>query len=269
MELNLAHLWSEMNNTVRAVVIVLTLQALFSLMVLVDRLIALGLDRRRSARFVREVGPLLEAGKEEEAGRLAESKANSSALARLLGATLSVFMKRRANALTLDKCSEHARRAAQRVQDAISEDLHRGMNILASTGSTAPFVGLLGTVLGILNAFKLISAEGGGGMETIGSAIGEALIVTGYGLVVAIPAVLFFNYLSGRIAKSEAMLEAAASELIDRLEVSVLGQVGSPYGRAAAEEDSSEEVFSKAVSAQVLPKVGNRETRGDMNVDHE
>jgi biopolymer transport protein ExbB/TolQ len=92
------------------------------------------------------------------------------------------------------------------------------MNVLASTGSTAPFVGLLGTVLGILNAFKLISQDGGGGIGTIGAAIGEALIVTGYGLAVAIPTVLPFNYLSARIAKNEAGLANAGSELIDQLE---------------------------------------------------
>jgi biopolymer transport protein ExbB/TolQ len=93
------------------------------------------------------------------------------------------------------------------------------MNVLASTGSTAPFVGLLGTVLGIINAFKLIAAEGSGGIGTIGAAIGEALVVTGYGLVVAIPSVLVFNYLSGRIASYEAGLINAGSELLDQLEI--------------------------------------------------
>ena len=92
------------------------------------------------------------------------------------------------------------------------------MNILASTGSTAPFVGLLGTVLGILNAFKLVGQQGSGGIGTIGVAIAEALIVTGYGLMVAIPSVLLFNWLSGRLATYEAGLAHAKSELVDTLE---------------------------------------------------
>jgi biopolymer transport protein ExbB/TolQ len=96
------------------------------------------------------------------------------------------------------------------------------MNVLASTGSTAPFVGLLGTVLGIINAFKLIAANGSGGIGTIGAAIGEALVVTGYGLVVAIPSVLVFNWLSGRITNYESGLLNSGGELIDRLETSVL-----------------------------------------------
>jgi biopolymer transport protein ExbB/biopolymer transport protein TolQ len=92
------------------------------------------------------------------------------------------------------------------------------MTILASTGSTAPFVGLLGTVLGILNAFKQIAASGSGGIGTIGGAIGEALIVTGYGLMVAIPSVLVFNWLSGKIGHYENGLSNSTSELVDRLE---------------------------------------------------
>ena len=90
--------------------------------------------------------------------------------------------------------------------------------MLASTGSTAPFIGLLGTVLGILNAFRLIGEEASGGMGTIGPAISEALIVTGYGLMVAIPTVLLFNWLSGQVGKYEGGLANAASELVDQLE---------------------------------------------------
>jgi biopolymer transport protein ExbB/TolQ len=121
---------------------------------------------------------------------------------------------------SVERAAELARRALERKGDAVSRDLNRGMNVLASTGSTAPFVGLLGTVLGIINAFKLIAAEGSGGIGTIGSAIGEALVVTGYGLVVAIPSVLIFNHLSGRIANYEGGLVNAGSELLDQLEIS-------------------------------------------------
>ena len=109
--------------------------------------------------------------------------------------------------------------------------MNRGMNILASTGSTAPFVGLLGTVLGIINAFKMISATGSGGIGAIGGSISEALVVTGYGLMVAIPSVLFFNWISYRIAMYEASLLNAGSELVDQLE---LGAGGSTANREQA-----------------------------------
>src|SRR6185295_17519378 len=105
-----------------------------------------------------------------------------------------------------ERAAELTRRALERKAEPLGRELNRGLNVLASTGSTAPFVGLLGTVLGIIHAFKLIAASGSGGIGTIGSAIGEALIVTGYGLIVAIPVVLLFNLLSSRIAVYEAGL---------------------------------------------------------------
>lgn len=220
MDLDVVHLWGSMNNLVRAVVVVLTIQALMCIMVAVDRLILLALSNRKSKRFAKEVGPKLAAGEHEEVVAMAKDKKNASAyLAKIIEAGLSVFNKHVARGHSREKAAELTRRALERRGEQLSESLNRGMNVLASTGSTAPFVGLLGTVLGILNAFKLISSEGGGGIGTIGGAIGEALVVTGYGLMVAIPAVLLFNYLSGKIAKYESALENAGSELVDTLEV--------------------------------------------------
>ena len=72
-------------------------------------------------------------------------------------------------------------------------------------------------MLGILNAFKLVGQQGSGGIGTIGVAIAEALIVTGYGLMVAIPSVLLFNWLCTRIARYEAGLNHARHELVDLL----------------------------------------------------
>lgn len=226
MDLDIIHLWSSMNNLVRGVVIVLTVQALLCLMVVVDRLILLAISGRRSKAFAKQAGRLLKDGDHGAVVTLAKDKKNSSAyLAKVIETGLSVFSARSAEGHAPAKAAEHARRAVERRGEQLSESLNRGMNVLASTGSTAPFVGLLGTVLGILNAFKLISSEGGGGMSTIGAAIGEALIVTGYGLMVAIPSVLIFNYLSGRIAKYEAALDNAGSELIDTLEVEAFSRL--------------------------------------------
>jgi len=99
------------------------------------------------------------------------------------------------------------------------------MNILASTGSTAPFVGLFGTVLGIITAFQGIAAAGGGGIGAVSAGIAEALIVTAVGLAVAISAVLVFNYLTARFDKLDMSIQHAAGELVDFLE--------SVRGRAA------------------------------------
>jgi len=124
--------------------------------------------------------------------------------------------------------------------------LNRGMNVLASTGSTGPFIGLLGTVLGILNAFHSMAQGGSGGIATIGASIGEALVVTGYGLMVAIPAVLIFNFLSARIAKYEAGLANAGSELVDQLEAG-----GGFESRQTSSSGEEEAPISEPSSARV------------------
>ena len=217
MDMDVVHLWGSMNSLVRGVVIVLTLQALSCIAVVVDRLILLFLSARKSRAFAKAAGRKLAAGEHEAVIAIAKENQGSH-LANFIETGLSVFLARKADGLSTEKSAELANRALERRGEQLSASLNRGMNVLASTGSTAPFVGLLGTVLGILNAFKLISQDGGGGIGTIGAAIGEALIVTGYGLAVAIPTVLLFNYLSARIAKYEAGLANAGSELIDQLE---------------------------------------------------
>ena len=217
MDFDLVHLWGTMSGLVKGVVIMLTIQALASIAVVVDRLILLALSNKRSKVFAKEAGRKLAGGEYDTVVKISKEHEGSH-LANFIETGLSVFLARRNDGIDREKSAELANRALERRGEQLSLSLNRGMNILASTGSTAPFIGLLGTVLGILNTFKTMSAEGGGGLDTIGAQIGEALIVTGYGLMVAIPTVLLFNFLSGKIARYEAGLANAGSELIDQLE---------------------------------------------------
>jgi len=235
-----------MGTPVRGVVVVLTLQALACVTVIIDRLIVLFSSAGKARSFAVKVQPALESGKYEQAIGIA-SDVKGSHLATYLGLGLKTFVTRLRAGDDKQRAAELTRRALDRKGDAISRELYRGMNVLASTGSTAPFVGLLGTVLGIINAFKLIAASGSGGIGTIGAAIGEALVVTGYGLTVAIPSVLVFNWMSGRIANYESGLINAGSELIDRLETN--GHVSS--GEEAA-RGSAAETARKAQSASAV-----------------
>ncbi len=216
MDINLLELWSEMGLPVRAVVLVLTAQAVFSLSVMVDRLVALVRAEVASRRFAKGAAPLMESGAHHELHALAR-KGQGGPLAELVDAGLTTFLRAEPRSGTAH-AADLARRALERKGASLSDELNRGMNVLASTGSTAPFVGLLGTVLGIIHAFHQIASEGSGGIGTIGGSIGEALVVTGYGLVVAIPTVLVFNWLSSRVSRFELGLTNAATELLDRLE---------------------------------------------------
>jgi len=233
MEINLIELWHSMGTPVRVVVIVLTLQAVACIAVTIDRFVLLTRSRRRSKDFARKASPLMDAGDYEGVLELA-SRSKGSHLASFMFTGIKSFLERRHAGDGRELAAERTRRALERKGESMSENLNRGMGVLASTGSTAPFVGLLGTVLGIINAFKLIAASGSGGIGTIGGAIGEALIVTGYGLCVAIPAVIVFNWLSNRIATFETGLVSSASELVDTLETDYYLRETSSAGIRAA-----------------------------------
>lgn len=239
MEMDLIELWNNMNTLVRAVAIVLTVQAVAGIYVIIDRALLLATSGYRSRKFAAEAGVKIERGDYDAALKIAESH-DQSHLAQFIAIGVSTFLERERGGHSAHKAAEFAQRALERRGENLSDSLNRGLSILASTGSTAPFIGLLGTVLGILNAFRAIGEEASGGMGTIGPMIAEALIVTGYGLLVAIPSVLAFNWLSNRVAKYEAGLANAGSELVDQLEAGVVR-------RADDVADANEEPAGAAV----------------------
>ena len=110
---------------------------------------------------------------------------------------------------------EASKRALERAEAIVHAELKRGVRSLATIGSTAPFVGLFGTVVGIINAFKGISTEKSTGLGAVAGGISEALVTTAVGLFVAIPAVWMFNYFTGRIEAFDVEMGNSSSELID------------------------------------------------------
>jgi len=226
MEIHLLKMWASMNPIVKSAVVVLTIQGIWGITVTVDRLLMLFMSKRRSRKFATDVAEPMKRGDAAGAMQVAEAAKKRSHLARFIFEGIKVFEENLALGNSRDRAAEFTKRSLERTGENLSTNLNKGMSVLATTGSTAPFVGLLGTVFGILGAFKVIGAEGGGGLSTIGPLIGEALYVTGYGLMVAIPSVMLFNWLSGLIAKYEAGLANAGSELVDQLEAGALG--GNP-----------------------------------------
>jgi biopolymer transport protein ExbB/biopolymer transport protein TolQ len=110
---------------------------------------------------------------------------------------------------------EASRRALERAEAIVHAELKRGISSLATIGSTAPFVGLFGTVVGIINAFKGISTEKSTGLGAVAGGISEALVTTAVGLFVAIPAVWMYNYFTSKIEAFDVEMGNSSSELID------------------------------------------------------
>jgi biopolymer transport protein ExbB len=217
MSFNLVQILSHMGPLGMVIAGFLIMMAIACVGVVVERLIALGRSARESRQFAQRVPGLIEDWKLEELRAVADSY-KGSALARLFSAVVRRYIKGiqqtdAANAVEL------ATGEAERSKEAVGADLRRGLNVLATTGSIAPFIGLLGTVVGIIAAFQGIASSGSGGIGAISAGIAEALIETALGLLVAIPAVLAFNALSARINGVELALARSAGELIDELEV--------------------------------------------------
>src|ERR1700720_984928 len=181
-------MWENMAWPARIVVIVLFLMSAWSIGVMIDRLIAYNGARKQSRQFAPAVAGALREGKLDEAIKIAD-RYSKSHLAKVVVAGLQEF---RAHQMSSDISGEEieaSRRALERAEAIVHAELKRGISSLATIGSTSPFVGLLGTVVGIINAFKGISTQKATGLGAVAGGISEALITTLIGLLVAIPAV--------------------------------------------------------------------------------
>jgi len=110
---------------------------------------------------------------------------------------------------------EASKRALERAIAVKTAELKRGLAGLATVGSTAPFVGLFGTVVGIIGAFQALKTNESAGIGAVGGAIAEALVATAFGILVAIPAVWLFNYFTSKVTSFSVEMENSASELVD------------------------------------------------------
>src|ERR1700692_2627766 len=167
-------MWSVMAWPARTVVVVLFLMSAWSIGVMIDRLIAYNGARKQSRQFAPAVAGALREGKLDEAIKIAD-RYSKSHLAKVVVAGLQEF---RAHQLSSDISGEEidaSRRALERAEAIVHAELKRGVSALANSGWTAPFVGLFGTVVGIINAFQTMAAEKSPGIGAIAGGISEAL----------------------------------------------------------------------------------------------
>jgi len=207
-------LWHQMGTLAKLVVVVLFLMSGWSIGVMIDRALAFSAARNQSRAFAPAVAGALKDGKIEEAIKIADRNKKSH-LAKVVSAGLQEFKAHGESTELPGEELEASRRALERAEAIVHAELKRGLSTLATVGSTAPFVGLFGTVVGILNAFKGISSAKATGLAAVAGGISEALVTTAIGLFVAIPAVWMFNYFTGRVEAFDVEMENSSSELID------------------------------------------------------
>jgi biopolymer transport protein ExbB len=216
MSFDLLHIWSAMGPLSKLIALSLILMGIASAGVFVERTWSLSRSAGTSRHLARAIAVPLEEGDLESVLALCR-RHRGSAMARLFGATIERYQRAIARGDTPLDAVEVARAEAQRRREAISTELRSGMPVVATVGSIAPFVGLLGTVVGIIAAFQGIAATGSGGLGAVSVGIAEALVETALGLLIAIPAVIFFNLLTQRVSKIEQALGRNVGELLDEL----------------------------------------------------
>src|SRR5437660_1536915 len=229
MGVDILELYRHSQAFARGIVWTLVIMSVISLAVAMNKLIQI----IKSGRATRKFAPLFSRAIQEEqldqAIALAEKNMKSH-LAKVLGGALQEvkpLLRDRATITAADINS--AERAVEREMLIITAELKRGLGILATTGATAPFVGLLGTTMGIVTAFQGMSASGGSGsLAAITGGVAEALITTAFGLLVAIPAVWLYNYFATKIDFLTVEMTYTSKELIDYL----IKSVGSEFGRS-------------------------------------
>ncbi|MFN3322077.1 MAG: MotA/TolQ/ExbB proton channel family protein [Bryobacteraceae bacterium] len=207
-------MWAQMDWIARGVVIVLFIMSAWSIGVMIDRALAYNAARKQSRLFAPAVAGALREGKLDEAIKIAD-RYKKSHLAKVVVAGLQEFRAHQMSSEIPGEEIEASKRALDRAEAIVHAEMKRGVSSLATIGSTAPFVGLFGTVVGIINAFKGIATEKTAGLGAVSAGIAEALAATAVGLFVAIPAVWMFNYFTNKLEAFDVETGNSSSELID------------------------------------------------------
>jgi len=214
MQFTIVELWAHMGLFARLVVYALALMSVASVVVMAERVVFFlksSLDSRRYA--TRLAAPATESGIDKAARTKSEKTLGH--LGRVLDAGLGAFTMTTTAGASIDLTIDSVARALERQAAREVQTLKRGLNLLATVGSTAPFVGLLGTVVGIINAFQEMAASGSGGLATVSAGISEALVTTALGLLVAIPAVMAYNFMQGFVDARTVDMSESSNELLD------------------------------------------------------
>lgn len=210
-------MWEQMGWIAKGVVIILAAMSIYSLGFAIERLWRFHKAKKESLKVALGVTPLLKQHKLDEAIALAKDKKfRHSHLARVLAAGLTEFQYESSQDLPPDfDIVDAGRRAIERETLMTTAEMKKGLGNLATISTTAPFIGLFGTVVGIINSFRGMAASGSGGLGAVSAGIAEALFATALGLLVAIPAVWLYNYFQNKIERFNVEMSNASSELVD------------------------------------------------------
>jgi len=213
MDMSITALWSSMSGVAKGIVILMAIMSVYSLWVMIERFIVFQRAKTQSLKLLGALTNLLTKSEYAQAIEVTKKYKNSH-LAKVIAAGLLEFEASRRDKRMGDTevAVEAARQGMDRTAMITVAELKENLGVLATIGATAPFVGLLGTVIGIIHAFEKM-ATSGGGIASVSAGIAEALITTAFGLGVAIPAVWAYNYFQNRIDRFTVEMSNSGSEM--------------------------------------------------------
>lgn len=225
MQMDMMDLWHEMGWFAKGIVYTLFLMSAYATTILIQKWWAMRSAQAETKRFAPEFSQFLEEDNLTEAINLAESYKKSH-VARVLGGALAEVRPLIQDGSVTVADINSAERAIEREMLMTVVELKRGTGVLATVGATAPFVGLVGTTMGIVNSFTAMQSSGSGGISAIAGGVAEALITTAIGIGVAIPAVWSYNFFQTKIDNLTAEMTYTSKEMIDYLIKGVSGEFG-------------------------------------------
>ncbi len=210
-------MWESMTWMGKSVVIILALMSVWSLTIAIERLWKFQMAKKESLQVAVGITPLLKQHKLADAIAFAKDKRfRHSHLAKVLAAGLTEFQFQSSETLPPDfDLVDSGKRAIERETLMTTAEMKKGLGNLATISTTAPFVGLFGTVIGIINAFRGMAISGSGGLGAVSAGIAEALATTAFGLFVAVPAVWMYNFFLNKVERFNVEMSNASSQLID------------------------------------------------------
>ena len=227
MDFSLLGLWSQMGVVAKLVVIILLGMSAYAIWIAIDRLMVFQKGRKSSMQYLQQLQPLIGATPDLGQAATLGERWKEAPLARVIGTGLNEFGQglhelggSAGDTVEMGLLLHGVGRSMERARKRELAGLQRGLPVLATIASSAPFVGLFGTVFGIITAFEQMadpSKGGGGGLATVSAGIAEALLTTAVGLAVAIVAVWFYNFFTNRVDELGSIMEDASGELSDRL----------------------------------------------------
>jgi biopolymer transport protein ExbB/TolQ len=216
MQMGLMDMWAEMGTIARAVALILMFLSVVSIYLFIERQIVFFRARSKSKAVAPKLADLLKKGQVQDALTLSSKKEfKGSHLARVTAAGIKEFLEGQQANLSLEEQIETAQRGCDRASNIFSQELKRGLNTLATVATSSPFIGLFGTIFGIINAFRGMAVTGSGGIGAVSQGIAEALITTAVGIGVAIIALWCYNFLATKIEVYGSEMANTSSEIVD------------------------------------------------------